>query len=257
MNFSVCIDALYYEKNVPLAIQLEEVFQAGFNTIEFWSWWDKDLESIASTCKKFNLGIASFCTPFVSLVDSAQHDDYLKGLKETCEVAKRMGTEKIISQVGNSLVGTGREVQLENLINGLKKADNILKANQMILVIEPLNVRVDHGGYFLDSSDEAVEICKSVASENIKILFDIYHQQISEGDIARRIKEHKKHIGHFHAADNPGRGRPGTGELNYEYIFKLIKTEFVSGVIGLEYFTQEDSATSLSAFMAQFGDTHE
>ena len=255
MNFSVCIDALYYEKNIPLEIQLEEVSQVGFKTIEFWSWWDKDIESIIHNCNKFNLEIAGFCTPFVSLVDYDKHDDYLKGLKKTCNIAKRMGTRKIISQVGNTLLGTSREAQVENLINGLKKADNILKENQMVLVIEPLNVRVDHEGYFLDSSDEAVMICKTLASENIKILFDIYHQQISEGDITRRIKEHKKFIGHFHAADNPGRGRPGKGELNYEYLFKLIENEFDSSVIGLEYFTRDDSASSLSAFMQQFGET--
>ena len=63
MNFSVCIDALYYEKNIPLEIQLEEVSQVGFKKIEFWSWWDKDIESIINNCKKFNLEIAAFCTP--------------------------------------------------------------------------------------------------------------------------------------------------------------------------------------------------
>ena len=97
MNFSVCIDALYYEKNIPLEIQLEEVSQVGFKIIEFWSWWDKDIESIINNCKKFNLDIAGVCTPFVSLVDNEKHDDYLKGLKKTCDIAKRMGTKKIIS----------------------------------------------------------------------------------------------------------------------------------------------------------------
>ncbi len=75
MNFSVCIDALYYEKNIPLEIQLEEVSQVGFKTIEFWSWWDKDIESIIHNCNKFNLEIAGFCTPFVSLVDNDKHDE--------------------------------------------------------------------------------------------------------------------------------------------------------------------------------------
>jgi hydroxypyruvate isomerase len=92
-----------------------------------------------------------------------------------------------------------------------------------MIVLEPLNVLVNHMGYFLVTTEEAAKMIKAVDSPNCKILFDIYHQQISEGNVIRNIKNNIDLIGHFHIGDNPGRNQPGTGELNYTKIFEAIK----------------------------------
>jgi hydroxypyruvate isomerase len=92
-----------------------------------------------------------------------------------------------------------------------------------MIVHEPLNVLVNHAGYFLVTTEEAVRMIKAVDSPNCKILFDIYHQQISEGNVIRNLTENIDLIGHFHIGDNPGRNQPGTGELNYTNIFKAIE----------------------------------
>ena len=95
---------------------------------------------------------------------------------------------------------------------------------------------MDHPGYYLSSSEEAFSIVKEVDSENIKVLFDIYHQQITEGDIIRSICKNIDLIGHFHAAGNPGRHELDSGELNYPNIFRQIQESGYTGFMGLEYF---------------------
>ena len=107
------------------------------------------------------------------------------------------------------------------------------------MVVEPLNLRVDHQGYFLSGSDEAAEILKEVGSPNVKMLFDIYHQQITEGDLIRRIQKYLPCIGHFHAAGNPGRHELYQSEINYPYVFQAIENEAYEGYMGLEYFPED------------------
>ena len=112
----------------------------------------------------------------------------------------------------------------------------MLEENGITLVLEPLNTAVDHAGYYLSSSKEAFLLAKEAGSENVKILFDIYHQQITEGDVIRSIRENISLIGHFHAAGNPGRHEIDTGELNYPNIFRVIQETGYTGYMGLEYF---------------------
>jgi hydroxypyruvate isomerase len=99
----------------------------------------------------------------------------------------------------------------------------IAEAEGIMIVVEPLNILVNHMGYYLVTTEEAVKMIKAVDSPNCKILFDIYHQQISEGNVIRNITNNIDLIGHFHIADNPGRNQPGTGELCYANIFKAIQ----------------------------------
>ena len=92
-----------------------------------------------------------------------------------------------------------------------------------MIVLEPLNILVNHMGYYLVTTEQAVRMIKAVDSPNCKILFDIYHQQISEGNVIRNATENIDLIGHFHIGDNPGRQEPGTGEINYDNVFRAIR----------------------------------
>ncbi len=120
-------------------------------------------------------------------------------------------------------------------MKALSAAAPIFESGGITAVLEPLNVLVDPKGYYLSSSAQAADIIKEVKSENIKMLFDIYHQQITEGNIINNINQYKDLIGHFHIADNPGRHEPGTGELNYSAIFKAIEKTGYEGFVGLEF----------------------
>jgi hydroxypyruvate isomerase len=236
---SVCIDAVFEGK--PYDIACAAVKNAGISAIEFWGWWDRNLDALVAAQKANDLKISACCTKFISLVDPAFRDDYLKGLQESIAAAQKLGTGILISQVGDFRPGVSREEQRRSLIDGLKKAAPMLEASGITLVIEPLNELVDHKGYFLIKSNEAFKIVDEIASPNIKVIFDIYHQQISEGHLIKNIISNIDKIGHFHAAGNPGRHELQNGEINYPEIFKVIQEAGFDGYVGLEYWPLENN----------------
>ena len=242
MRLSVCVDAIYMGK--PLEEAIRKVKAAGLNTIEFWSWEEKDLDLLES-CVKEGVEIAAFCTGFVSLVEAAKREEYVKTLQKTIGTAKRLGCKRIISQTGAEL-SIDRKEQHESLVEGLKACVPCLGESGITLVVEPLNVRVDHAGYYLYSSDEAAGIMREVGSPYVKMLFDIYHQQITEGDLIRRIREYIPYIGHFHAAGNPGRHELYDGEIDYRKVFAAIGETGYDGYIGLEYFPEDEVEKGLA-----------
>lgn len=257
MKPSICIDALFFDSDIPLRSQIEIVKKAGFSTIEFWTWWDKDLDTLQGACEEFQVDIHCMCTKFVSLVDPACKQSYKEGLSETLQVAKRLSCRNIITQVGNRLDTLSEEQQCKQAVDTLKEvADSVAEAGCTLLV-EPLNIRIDHAGYFLDTTDRAVSLIEQVDHPSIKLLFDIYHQQISEGDLLRHIKQSSHVIGHFHAADNPGRDRPGTGEINYHFLLLQLDKLFKDSVLlGLEYFPKEDVSLGLSKMASLLQGAH-
>lgn len=249
MNISVCLDAVYNGRDIIES--MKEVKELGIKKFEFWSWWDKDnLDEINKLKNQLGLDISTFCTKFASLVDQNKRTDYIEGLKESIEVAKFLGCKKLITQVGNDL-RTAREEQRKSLIEGLKACVPFLEKAGITLLIEPLNTFLDHKGYYLYSSDEAFGIIDEVASPYVKVLFDIYHQQIMEGNIIKRISGNINKIGHFHAAGNPGRHELYFGELNYNEIFKAIDALGYNDDIGFEYFPLEAPAKGLTAFLSK------
>lgn len=236
MELSVCVDAVYMGRDITESVK--DVQKEGINTIEFWNWSDKNVEELERCRKETGINVAAFCTGFISLVDKSKREEYMASLEKTIEVAKRLHCKIIISQTGAELP-IDREEQHKNLVDGLKECAPHLEENGITLVVEPLNLRVDHAGYYLSSSKEAADIMKEVGSPNVKMLFDIYHQQITEGDLIRRIKEYIPYIGHFHAAGNPGRHELYNSEIDYKKIFAAIKETGYEGYVGLEYFPED------------------
>jgi hydroxypyruvate isomerase len=135
------------------------------------------------------------------------------------------------------------------LVEGLRQAAPLLETAGIKLVIEPLNEKVDHPGYYLVHSAEAFEVVDEVASPNVKVVFDIYHQQISEGNLIPNIVANIDKIGHFHAAGQPGRNELGSGEINYAEVFAAIKRTPFQGFVGLEYWPKRDPADGLREAM--------
>lgn len=159
---------------------------------------------------------------------------FIESFKETAAAAKAMGIPNIIATTGNERSDVSREEQFDICVGTLREMSKVAEDAGIMLVVEPLNVLVDHRGYFLITTEETVRMIKAVGSPNCKILFDIYHQQISEGNVIRNIRENIDLIGHFHIADNPGRNQPGTGELNYANIFRAIAEAGYDGWLAFE-----------------------
>lgn len=233
--------------------RIEAFANIGFKAFELWGWWDEDIDEIATAAKKHNLQIAAICTPFVSLTDATKREEYLEGFNKTVKICKQLDVNVIVSQVGDALPKCSRKVQTHSIIEGLIKCADVLDPTEINLCIEPLNLLYDHEGYFLSRSDHASQIIAAVNHPNVSMLFDVYHQQITEGNVINNINTHHTLIGHYHIADNPGRHEPGSGEINYTNVIHAIKDTGYQGYIGLEFTPKvKQQQKMLSAFLKQF-----
>jgi hydroxypyruvate isomerase len=155
--------------------------------------------------------------------DPANHATLLKELETSIPLAKRAGLTNVITMFGNRKAGIDDHQALDNCVAGLSKIAPLAAENGITLCVELLNSKVDHHGYQGDSTAFGVAVMKGVNSPNVKLLYDIYHMQIMEGDVIRTIRDNIQWIGHFHTGGVPGRHEiDGTQELNYHAIAKAI-----------------------------------
>ncbi len=164
----------------------------------------------------------------------AWREEFLTHIRESVEVAKRVNAKWMTVVPGHVDLRLNEHYQMTNVIETLKRASEILEPHGLVMVLEPLNFR-DHPGLFLTESPQAYEICKAVDSPSCKILFDIYHQQIQEGNLIPNIEACWDEIAYFQIGDNPGRNEPTTGEINYKNVFKYIHSRGFKGILGMEH----------------------
>ena len=159
---------------------------------------------------------------------------YINYIENSIEVAKRVNAKWMTVVPGHLDLRKDMSYQTSNVIETLKRACDILEPHGLVMVLEPLNFR-DHPGLFLTESPQAFQICKAVDSPSCKILFDIYHQQIQEGNLIPNIDDTWDEIAYFQIGDNPGRKEPTTGEINYKNVFKFIYEKGFEGILGMEH----------------------
>lgn len=244
LKISACIEMLFTEYDFYDRISAAK--RSGLDCVEFWGWTNKDIKKIDDLKEELGV-VVTACTVGSSdeavaatlgkcgLLYPEHHEQFLKALEETVKAANYLDIPNIIVTVGQERHDVNREFQHESIVTALKKAAPIVETEGITLVMEPLNVLVDHKGYFLYSSAEGFRIINEVASPNVKLLYDVYHQQITEGNLIDTIRKNIDLIGHFHIADVPGRNEPGTGEICYENVLKAIDALAYQGYIGLEY----------------------
>jgi hydroxypyruvate isomerase len=247
IKLSPCIEALY--NKLPFIERIEKVANAGIGVIEFWGWGGKDIDAIKAAKDKCGIEVSIFGADSGGpLVDPANRGKIADGMKKSAEVAHKLGCKSLIVTVGNEIPDVRRGAQHQSIVDGLKIAAKVMEDEGLTLCVEPLNVLVNHKGYYLATSEEGFQIIDEVGSPNVKLLFDIYHQQITEGNLIANITASIDKIGHFHLADVPGRHEPGTGEINYRNVFKSIAGTSYQGFMGLEYWgicSDDDSLKSL------------
>ena len=200
-----------------------------------------DQEKMASTMAKRNIKMGVFVAHTIHWKEAnlasgkkEKRNQFLKEIEESVEVAKRINAKWMTVVPGHRDLRLNISYQQTNVIDSLKYACDILEPHGFVMVLEPLNFR-DHPGLFLTESPQAYEICKAVNSKSCKILFDIYHQQIQEGNLIPNIDSCWDEISYFQIGDNPGRKEPTTGEINYKNIFKFIHEKGFTGILGMEH----------------------
>ena len=170
-----------------------------------------------------------------ALCDKKFHEGFLKDVEKAVEYHQLMRNGWATVTTGLAVSNLAPEQQTEAVVEGLKRAADIISQTDLVLVLEPLNVLVSHPGYFVVTSDHAAEIIDGVSSPQVKILFDIFHQQIPEGNLINNIEKNWDRIAYFQVGDVPGRKEPGTGEINYRNIFKAIHAKGYQGLLGMEH----------------------
>jgi len=251
-RLSACIEAVFRDVK-PFEARLEQVKAAGLDVFEFWSWGGKDLDALNARRKELGLTVAIFsCATGGELVAPGSAAKFLPALNDSIAAARRLDCRRLIATVGKERADIPRAAQHANVVEALKAGAPVLEQQNMILCIEPLNLLVDHPGQYLSTSAEAFEIVDEVGSPNVKVLFDIYHQQITEGNVIHNITKNMERIGHFHVADVPGRHEPGTGEINYLNVFRAIGATSYDACLGLEMWPAGDNVAAVRETKALF-----
>jgi hydroxypyruvate isomerase len=167
--------------------------------------------------------------------DKHAREEILQAMKQIVDVAKRVNTKYLTMVLGLQDPKLPLGYQTANCIELLNRCCDIVEPHGLMMVLEPLNRKTNHPGVFLHLSPQAYLICRAVGRPSCKILFDIYHQQISEGNLIPNIDRCWDQIGYFQCGDNPGRKEPGTGEIHYGNVFAHLQQKGYDGIIGMEH----------------------
>lgn len=246
-RFSANISILFTE--LPFIERFAAAKREGFEAVECWFPYEHGVADVALALQELRLQMVSINTSPGQETEwglaalPGREGDFMRSLDEALDAAQRLGGCAV--HVMGGLVGSLPRIDawrtyISNLERAVKRAENC----GVPLLIEPLNSR-DRPGYVLNSVDRAAELMERKGLSALKIMFDFYHIQIEEGDLVSRLRRHWQKIGHIQFASTPDRSEPGTGEINFAYIFSQIDRLGWSGWVGAEYKPSSSTIASL------------
>ena len=253
-KFSIMLWTIY--RDLPFAERLEKVAEAGYRSVElvreFENWTDEDYRN--ALAKKQSLGL-SFDTLVanyddrvrpVTLVNPDHREGFLADVRSSLEIARRLECPTMIVMSGNNVPGLTRDAQHESIVEGLKRAAEIVEGKGVTLLLENIDLE-ENSHYYLWSIPEAFEIVGKVGHPQVKFLYDFYHAQISGGNLIENLEKNADNVGLVHIADVPGRHEPGTGEINYTNIYRKLAELKYSHYVAMEFIPRGDPVESLRA----------
>ncbi len=236
--------------------KLNVAAQSGVESVELvaehMEWSDAEIREMKKRARDLHLGMDTIiATPDwkkrpVSMVRPEQRDNFLADVGKAMVFAQKMDVPQIILMSGDEVPGATREAQYACLLESAKRAGDLAAKANLRLIVEPLNSKVNHKDFFLTTCVEGLKLIKQVDNPHVKLLFDIYHEQVQIGNVTRTLTEAAPHVAVYHIADNPGRNDPGTGEMNYANIYKAIKQVGFNGYVTMEYLPLADQTASLT-----------
>lgn len=228
--------------DLPFLDRFEAAADAGFEAVEFLFPYAETREAIAAALDRNKLKIALFNFP------AGNWDAGERGIGALPDrVAEFRGNVALALSYAQALKctrlhllagitkGYDQAACRKAFVENIRYAADAVAGSGIDILLEPINTKVDMPGYFYDNTKTAIEIIDEVGRANVKLQYDIYHMQIMEGDLARSIGRLLPRIGHMQLADNPGRGEPGSGEINYAWLLKHIDDLGYAGFMGCEY----------------------
>jgi hydroxypyruvate isomerase len=245
-QFSVMIWTL--KKLGTFEENLDRVALAGYHHVElvgeFKLWSEEDYRRIMGRMETLKISVDATSGVSAGFADPSGGDAFLSGLKDLIPAAKRLQCRQIILLSGKKIEGTAPGSQRAASIEALKRAADVLNSAGLMAVIEPID-RIENPTIYLDGVTEAFEIAAAVNSPNVKVLYDVYHEQREFGNLIEKFEKNIEQVGLVHIADVPGRHEPGTGEINYLNIYRKLAQLNYRGTICMEFYPTGDIVSTL------------
>ncbi len=253
-SLSVCSEMVFTD--LPLVERVQQIDAAGFG-VEIWDWSSKDIDALAATGARF-----TSMTGYLrgTLTDPAGADELLATAAQAIPVARRLGI-RTLNLHGTGLGEGGLPVRPVEVVTGdmwlaaaatLQRIAALGEREGVTFVLENLNTAVDHPGVPFAKAADCLALVEAVGSPHLKMMLDLYHAQIGEGNLIELIRGCGTAIGEIQVADVPGRCEPGTGEINYPAIARVLAEIGYTGVVGLEAYASSDSELALERFRTAF-----
>jgi hydroxypyruvate isomerase len=241
------IDLLFTEAGDSAADRVRAAAAAGFDAVEMWGPTGKDIPALRDALAETGVTLtAQLAEPRMQfMIPPKDHAPFFKGLDDGVEVARQLGCPRIVVGSGTGFGGRKRQDQLDELIDIFTKGVAHIAGSGITLVLEPVNIRVDHPGALLDRTSEAAYIARGVGSPSFGVLYDLYHSTVEGEDVAAELSQARDVIRYVQIADAPGRGEPGSGAIDWPARLADLRTCGYDGPIGLEYYPTTPSAQSV------------
>lgn len=254
-RLSVCEGTVL--RSLSFLERVRAIARAGFG-VDLWGWEDSAIDTVAGDPDIEICAMPGWVGGSMVHPDGAE--DYLAGIEQNLIIAERF-------QCRNLSITTGAldaQGQMAHAIAAhpaamwitaykcLSEVAELAEKHDVVYSLEQLNTKVDHAGYPLRHTEDVVRLIEQVDSPRIRLLCDIYHVQIEEGNVIQSIRDYHRYIGYVHVADVPGRHEPGTGEINYPQIASALREVGYAGVIGMEAFPQADDYQAMERFRELF-----
>jgi hydroxypyruvate isomerase len=258
MTVRFCPNLSMLFKEVDFAERFGRAKEAGFKAVEFWWPSGEDLDQVESAIKDAGLEVALFNFDAGDMPngdrglvsDPDRRQEFRDNVPVALELARSVGCPRLNALMGLELDGVETEEQLELARENIAWAADQASEHGIEVMIEAVNT-FENGPYLLYTTQAAADFVERVGRDNVKLQYDAYHMQRMEGNVVATLREHIDGITHIQVADSPDRGEPGSGELNYRYIFGVLEELSYGGWIGLEYKPTTDATEDSLAWLPQ------
>ena len=246
--FSLTVMLWTVYRDLPFSQRLEKVAEAGYHAVElvgeFKDWKPQDFAEARRKKRELGMEFDGTCGVWLPLADAGKRAAFLKAVRDFIPTMHELECTSLIMQTGNKILGLSSEEMHANCIETLKRGGDIAAENNIELLIENIDPE-ENPKYFLTSSAEGFEIVRSVGNSHVKFLYDLFHEQIAEGNLIEKLEKNLDLVGLVHVADVPGRHHPGTGEINYPNIFRKLAELRYSRYVAMEFNALGDAVQEL------------
>ena len=255
-QLSVCEGTVL--RQLPFLQRVQEIAHAGFG-VDLWGWEDSAIDVIAADPEIRICAVPGWVGG--SMVHPDGVAEFLDGVQQNLQVAQRLHCRNLSITTGEldtqghvvHAIAEHPATMWITAYKTLSQVAELAERHDVVYSLEQLNTKVDHGGYPLPRTEDVVWLIEQVGSPRIRLLCDVYHAQIEEGNVTQLIRDYHAYVGYVHVADVPGRHEPGTGEIDYPHIASVLREVGYEGVIGMEAFPSADDHDAMARFRAVFG----